>query len=78
MDECRVILGKRKLYVEKENHMILEGHRNLTNGLWDIPIPYYDVYKKTLQTDNRIHPPTHAAIGSVRSEIISLISLSFV
>ena len=47
-DDCRVILDKKNLYVEKDDKLMLEGDRNRTDGLWDIPIPYYDVYKKTV------------------------------
>ena len=67
-DDCRVILGKKKLYVEKDNKLVLEGHRYLTDGLWDIPIPYYDVYKKTVHTNNHIQPPTHMAIYMVKEQ----------
>ena len=60
-DACREILNKKNIYVAKDNQMVLEGHKNLTDGLWDICISYYDVYKN-LQTDNHIQPPTHKAM----------------
>ena len=37
-DDYRVILEQKKLYMEKDNKLLLEGHINLTDGLWDIPI----------------------------------------
>ena len=61
-DSFRVIFDKRKLYVEKDAKLVLEGLRNLTVALFDIPIPYYDVYKKTLQINNHIQPPTYIAM----------------
>ena len=45
--------------MEKDDKLVLEGHRNLTDGLWDISIPYYGVYKNTVQTDNHFQPPAH-------------------
>ena len=32
-DDYRVILNKKKLYVEKDDKLVLEGNRNLTYGL---------------------------------------------
>ena len=34
----------------------------MTDGLWDISIPYYDVYKQTAHTNTHIQPPTHMTI----------------
>ena len=45
-DHCRVILDQKKLYVEKDNKLVLEGKRNLIDELWDKPIPYEDVYNR--------------------------------
>ena len=61
-NDCRVILDKKKLYIDKDDKLVLEGNRNRTNGLWDIPIPYYGVYKKTVKKNNNIQPPTHMAM----------------
>ena len=61
-DNCKVLLDKHKLYAVKKNTLVLQGDRNKDDGLWDIKIPYYDVYKKTLQTDNYHQPTTHAAM----------------
>ena len=37
-DGCNVNLDKHKLSVYKEENLIMEGVRNKTDGLWDIPI----------------------------------------
>ena len=44
-DDYRVILDKKKLYVEKDDKVVLEANRNLTYGLWDIPILYCDCHQ---------------------------------
>ena len=46
--------------------MILIGDRHL-NGLWDIKIPYYEVYKCRLQTDYHTLPTAHAALYTATS-----------
>ena len=38
-DGCTIILDKTKIKVLKNNNNILQGTRNQTDGLWDIPIP---------------------------------------
>ena len=37
-DDCLVGLSKKKVVVIKNNKIILEGTRNKTDNLWDIPI----------------------------------------
>ena len=37
-DGCNVELDKLNLKVYKNHNLILKGHRNLSDGLWDIPI----------------------------------------
>ena len=37
-DGCDVLLNKKDLKVFKDTRLILKGHRNLTDGLWDILI----------------------------------------
>ena len=32
--------------MEKDDILVLKGDRNLTDGLWGIPILYFDVYKR--------------------------------
>ena len=68
-DDYRVILNKKNIYVEKDDKLVLESDRNLIDGLWDIPIPYYDVYKKIVQTNNLIHPPTYMAMYMSKGQL---------
>ena len=63
-----MILDKKNIYVEKDDKLVLEGNRNLIDGLWDIPIPYYDIYKKIVQTNNHIQPPTHMAMYMAKEQ----------
>ena len=35
---CNVLLNKKKLYAFKQSELILEGNRNNSGGLWDIPV----------------------------------------
>ena len=37
-DNCTIILNKKFLFVLKNFKCILSGHRNITDGLWDIPL----------------------------------------
>ena len=66
-DVCEVLLNKKKLKVTTNKKKILHGHRNKSDELWDIKILYYEVYKRKLQNDNFINPPTHAAIYIVNN-----------
>ena len=47
-DNCTIILNKKFLHVIKNFKCILTGHRNFTDGLWDIPLqnPAYPTTKK--------------------------------
>ena len=38
-DDCTAIFTKKDIKVIKNNNVILEGTRNLNDGLWDVPIP---------------------------------------
>ena len=38
-DGCVILLNKHHLQVFKNFEMILQGHRNKTDGLWDVPFP---------------------------------------
>lgn len=42
-DLCSIFFNKRKLFAIKEEEIVLEGDRNICDGLWDIP-----VYKRLL------------------------------
>ena len=35
-DNCKVLLNKKYIYLVKDNDLILEGHHNQSDGLWDI------------------------------------------
>ena len=37
-DNCIDILDKHKIQVIKESQVVMQGYRNLEDGLWDIPI----------------------------------------
>ena len=42
-DDCFALFSKKYLTIFKDNELILFGHRNTTNGLWDVPmIPKYE------------------------------------
>ena len=47
-DDCEDLLNKKKLMVTKKNKKILHGDRSRSDGLWEIKIPYYEVYKREL------------------------------
>ena len=38
-DDCTAIFTKHNFYVVKNNSVLLEGTRNWSDGLWDIPLP---------------------------------------
>ena len=38
-NDCTIELSKTKLNVLKNNNIIMQGKRNLQDGLWDIPLP---------------------------------------
>ena len=52
-DNCEVFLNKTSLVAVKNDDIILEGIRNPTDGLWDIP-----VRKTTLHEFNHPLPPS--------------------
>jgi hypothetical protein len=56
-DGCKVIFDKKMMTAKKEDKIILTGHRNHKDGLYDIPIQ-----KTRLQEDHYVRPPRHAAI----------------
>ena len=69
-DGCEVKLTKQKLSVIKNNIVVMEGHRNYTDGLWDTPITKSSItsYKKLPQANhaglyNKILKTTHQ-VGS--------------
>ena len=54
-------LDKTKLFAIKENEIVLQGDRNMSDGLWDIL-----VYKRLLSENNWITPPLHPALYPLR------------
>ena len=61
-DGCDIIIDKDQLVVSKNNNIILKGHRNTRDGLWDIPIQ-----KANITTNCCLKPPTHSGLYQNRS-----------
>ena len=60
-DGCTILLTKRYLTAIKYKRIVLKGHRNIYDGLWDIPIQ-----KTILHQNNFRMPNSHSAIYAVR------------
>ena len=60
-DGVNVVFNKTKLVAIKNNKIILQGTRNLSDGLWDIPI-----HKKHITSDNYPPPNIHPGIYSAK------------
>ena len=56
-DGCKVVLTPDRLDVVKNKKIILTGHRNRHDDLWDIPIT-----KTTLSHNNYLAPQTHSSL----------------
>ena len=50
------------MYAVKDNALILRGQRNKVYVLWDINIPYYEVYKRIIQDESYSPPTSHTAL----------------
>ena len=51
-DHCTVIFTKKYLFVFKHNHLMLQGFRNQTDGLWDVIFPMRTItQRKLIDTD---------------------------
>ena len=37
-DGCTILLNKKKLFAIKDKDIVMQGTRNLDDGLWDIPV----------------------------------------
>ena len=61
-DDCKVILSKDSLNVVKNNKIILTGHRNRRDDLWDIPIT-----KTTLSEDKYQHRSVPTLNGATKA-----------
>ena len=42
-DGCVAIFDKRLLHIFKNNLLVLKGHRNLIDGLWDVPLKKFSM-----------------------------------
>ena len=58
-DNCMILLNKKNLYVIKDNNLLLKGHRNYTNRLWDIPLINPDPLQSEI-----VQQPSHAGLYS--------------
>ena len=56
-DDCHIILNKTHLTAVKNNNIILQGVRNPSDGLWDIP-----VQKTQMSSQNFNLPPPNAGM----------------
>ena len=61
-DGCNIALHEDKLYIYKDNELVLTGYRNRTDNLWDIPVQKtkinYDNCKFTTQHAGLYHNTT--------------------
>ena len=60
-DDCKVELDKKNLKVFKKEKLIMKGHRNKSDGLWDTPIT------RPIITNNVILPVPHPGIYQTRT-----------
>ena len=70
---CNILLNKYKLTTVKIKRIILEGYRNYSNGLWDIPI-HKTAISRVNYTAPQIHPGIypHRTKEVVNSTIVSV------
>ena len=52
-DECIAVFTKSSMYVIKNNDLVVHGHRNPLDGLWDIRLPQVLVRKESPTSPNR-------------------------
>ena len=58
-DNCIAIFDKHHLHITKNNRIILKGHRNLKDGLWDVSLPPRQLKSNTSATSlNNTSRPT--------------------
>ena len=73
-DGCLILLNKRFLKVFKNFELILQGFRNKTDGLWDIPIPQNLPLQQPQQKLNvvtNVHQPTKTLIQYLHAALFS-------
>ena len=61
-ENCVILLNKEKMYAIKENEVLLQGKRNLIDGLWDIPI------HKNIVQENSYEEPEHHGLTYLRQK----------
>ena len=62
-DNCLALFTKEKVFIFKQNTLLLKGQRNNFNGMWTIPVPIHSVSipspntltKTKLQTTLQVH-----------------------
>ena len=62
-DDCLALFTKEKVFIFKQNKLLLQGKRNFFNGMWTIPVPIHSVSipspntltKTKLQTTLQVH-----------------------
>ena len=64
-DGCKVNLDKHKLSVHEDEDLIIEGARNKTDGLWDIPITSLQNNYSILTTKGLYHKLNISASSKV-------------
>ena len=71
-NNCDVILNKRRLVTIIVEKIILQGARNLNNGLWDIP-----VQKRRIEPHNYKLSAIHPAIYSQKITFVYKIKIVY-
>ena len=63
--DCTAIFTKNMVQIKKENHVILEGQRNPTHGLWEVPLLHQQCNMTYHSRNTRdMIKFMHAALGS--------------
>ena len=61
-DDCQVLLNKKSLFVVKNDNVVMEGFRNESDRLWDIPI-----HNPNLLKSNNTTVPQNAGLYGTSS-----------
>ena len=54
-DDCVAVFTKTSVYIVKNNELVIEGTRNLTDGLWDIQLPSNKTNIVSAQSDTKMN-----------------------
>ena len=80
-DDCLALFTKEKVFIFKQNKLLLQGKRNFFNGMWTIPVPIQSVsvpspntltktkLKTTLQVHNVLHNKNHQNFSKVVNKL---------